>query len=181
MATVQFASSPSFQFRKCSACWFCSTIRDLSLIGSSLGGLYSRYAIERLFRSLPEHRAISGRVFVTLATPHLGVRGMYTASGQTVCVCVCVCLSVYVIYLYISCVCPTDSPFVLCAVQFMTWIKSGSEMMMADNRAPDQCLLCRLAQTPYLTALTQFTHRLSYAPLFDDGIVNHCSAALEVE
>ena len=51
------------------------SLRDISFVGNSLGGLYSRYALSVLWD--PEARTIAGLrpvSFLTVATPHLGVR-----------------------------------------------------------------------------------------------------------
>eukprot|EP01130_Rhizamoeba_saxonica_P006075 TRINITY_DN2407_c0_g1_i1.p1 TRINITY_DN2407_c0_g1~~TRINITY_DN2407_c0_g1_i1.p1 ORF type:complete len:142 (+),score=29.23 TRINITY_DN2407_c0_g1_i1:37-462(+) len=49
-----------------------SSATELSIIGSSLGGLYSRYAIGKLFGSESEWDHISLINFVALASPFLG-------------------------------------------------------------------------------------------------------------
>lgn len=47
-------------------------ITDISMVGLSLGGLYSRFAVGLLHYQYGE--LIRFRNFVTLACPHLGVR-----------------------------------------------------------------------------------------------------------
>mmetsp|Transcript_20671 Transcript_20671/g.27229 ORF Transcript_20671/g.27229 Transcript_20671/m.27229 type:complete len:346 (+) Transcript_20671:53-1090(+) len=53
------------------------SLDQLSIIGNSLGGLYSRYALAHLNFN-PRKRTFLGRlaprIFMTIATPHLGVR-----------------------------------------------------------------------------------------------------------
>lgn len=51
------------------------SLQDISFVGNSLGGLYSRYALSLLWD--PEAKTIAGLrpvSFLTVATPHLGVR-----------------------------------------------------------------------------------------------------------
>ena len=50
-------------------------LRDISIVGNSLGGLYARYAVSLLYE--PRAKSIAGlrpKTFMTVATPHLGVR-----------------------------------------------------------------------------------------------------------
>jgi hypothetical protein len=51
------------------------SLRTISFVGNSLGGLYSRFALSLLFDT--EQRTVAGlspRTFMTIASPHLGVR-----------------------------------------------------------------------------------------------------------
>lgn len=51
------------------------SFREISIVGNSLGGLYARYAISLLYE--PRDKTIAGlrpKTFMTVATPHLGVR-----------------------------------------------------------------------------------------------------------
>ena len=55
------------------------SVREISFIGSSLGGLYARFAIGRLLSdtSAPLRGKVTPVAYISLATPHLGVRGPY--------------------------------------------------------------------------------------------------------
>jgi len=117
-------------------------LSEISFIGSSLGGLYSRYAIKSLF-SNPAFSKITPRIFLTLETPHLGIRGIYHASGQ----------------------------------DFLPWIPSGRELTLDDSPNFQDCLLWNLSGPGFTESLSRFQHRVSYAPIEDDGIVSYPTSA----
>ena len=60
-------------------------VKEISFIGSSLGGLYARFAIGHLFgeTASPLRNKITPVAYISLATPHLGVRGLYSNSLLT--------------------------------------------------------------------------------------------------
>jgi len=62
-------------------------LQRISFVAHSLGGLFQRYAIANLYN--PNDSTIAGLEpiqFVTIATPHLGMRGSKS---------VCYCLSIF--------------------------------------------------------------------------------------
>lgn len=146
------------------------TVRTVSFIGSSLGGLYSRYAAGLLFNlesfskytdtKAPELSqktessdeedialgpGIDLGVLVTLATPHLGIRCLYSGWNRWM----------------------------------LSWIQTGKELLLEDHRNATHCILSRLScEDKFMAALKRFKVRLSYAPLQDDGIVAYPASAM---
>mmetsp|Transcript_22408 Transcript_22408/g.36725 ORF Transcript_22408/g.36725 Transcript_22408/m.36725 type:complete len:342 (-) Transcript_22408:187-1212(-) len=130
----------------------------LSFIGSSLGGLYSRVAAKLLFGKEAIDQETKGEkkiarlnsdilpgMLITLATPHLGVRCLYTQWNSWL----------------------------------MGWIRTGKELYLTDDdKAP---LLLRLAEGAYIDVLKRFKARISYAPIWDDGIVAFASSGISVD
>eukprot|EP00455_Lapot_gusevi_P049821 TRINITY_DN7131_c0_g1_i2.p1 TRINITY_DN7131_c0_g1~~TRINITY_DN7131_c0_g1_i2.p1 ORF type:complete len:443 (-),score=39.73 TRINITY_DN7131_c0_g1_i2:144-1472(-) len=121
-------------------------ITKVSFVGSSLGGLYSRYAVNFLFGQescLPAH--IRPGAFLTLASPHLGVRGLYHSMGQSL-------------------------------INWITSGAELMLQDSTESSDFSRCLLCQMASPPYTDILRKFPVRVSYAPLVDDGIVSYVSS-----
>jgi len=118
-----------------------SDTTDLSLIGASLGGLFSRFAIAQLFatkKSVIIEKNINLHAFVTLATPHLGSYNLRK---------------------------PRPS------IPGIT--NSTRDLHLHNNE------LENLAKSSS-DILGNFTHRVAYAPLINDGIVPWCTSALSL-
>ena len=52
------------------------SVRRLSVVGNSLGGLYGRYMVSALAKRLDGQRELEAEAFVTVATPHLGIANL---------------------------------------------------------------------------------------------------------
>lgn len=128
------------------------SLRCVSLVGFSLGGLYVRYAAAALFD--PATRTIAGlrpARFVAVASPHLGVRA-------------------FGVYRFL--------PAPVRARANLVCGATGLELFLEDS-AP---LLMRMASDeglPFLSALRAFESRVLYANTKNDFMVNYGTAALD--
>lgn len=131
--------------------------RFLSLVGNSFGGIVNRVAAKMLM----EHGWLGLRPvsFMTIATPHLGVR-FYTYVEETL---------------------GAELPFREHVVSFMSSLlsKTGAELLMNEQNVKDhetaqlgETLMYRIAtERAYLDALASFRQRRAYGNLYNDSVV----------
>lgn len=127
---------------------------SISFWGHSLGGIYARYAIAELME--PDKPGfICGlpcRLFLTTASPHLGVAGTFS------------------------------SPLIqfgeaLGVLGQDSWLgRSGEQLFLED---PEQLVIQLGTQRHYLDALESFQYRLLVANVCNDKVVDFCVAALQ--
>ncbi|KAG8467306.1 hypothetical protein KFE25_000622 [Diacronema lutheri] len=129
------------------------SLRKLSLIGHSLGGLYIRYAAGILYGRCG--CTLEPASLITLATPHLGVRrplGRPLMRGGGF-----------------------NGLFNLVAERLCSQL--GLELTLEDDA--DEPLLLQLCKGPYLHALRRFGACWLYANVFNDFLVPYCTASIQ--
>lgn len=126
--------------------------RSISFWGHSMGGLYARYAIAELMDKDGTICGLPPRLFLTTASPHIGVAGTFSkpvvAAGSAI------------------------------GVLGQTgWLgKSGQQLFFED----EDRLLWRLAcEDRYVDALEQFEFRALVANVCNDLVVDFCVSALQ--
>mmetsp|Transcript_5311 Transcript_5311/g.12909 ORF Transcript_5311/g.12909 Transcript_5311/m.12909 type:complete len:457 (+) Transcript_5311:252-1622(+) len=133
------------------------SLERISMIGFSLGGIYTRYAVAKLFdRGTGKIAGLSPAVLMTVASPHLGVRsfGFYRFA-------------------------PKELHFI---AQFVAG-RTGMDMMLVDGENGQEPLLLRMSkdtsELPFLEALRVFEQRVLYANCQHDLMVPYGTAALD--
>lgn len=129
------------------------SLKRISFVGFSLGGIYVRYAVALLFdaKSGCVGGLVAGRLAI-VAAPNLGVRsfGLYRFLPQA-----------------------------FCGVVNAMFGETGLEMMLLDSER----LLCQMAKDGnellFISALRCFEQRFLYANLRNDAMVNFGTAALQ--
>mmetsp|Transcript_127914 Transcript_127914/g.239243 ORF Transcript_127914/g.239243 Transcript_127914/m.239243 type:complete len:334 (-) Transcript_127914:69-1070(-) len=141
------------------------SLRYCSIVALSFGGIYGRLLIERMVdqgllgpvneAGCPAGVGLQAISFMTVATPHLGVRRSRPNSGFG-----------WAFHKMASCF--------GCAPRLV------QEVMLEDNpEAPMGPMLLRLVQDDCLNALRIFRHRSCYANVFYDFMVPYGTAAIE--
>lgn len=128
-------------------------VRRLSLVGHSFGGLIIRYMAGVLYER--EACALEPVNFITIATPHLGIRRPQARpllSGGLV-----------------------NAAFK--AVSENMCSRMGRELNLIDH--PDEPVLVQLSEGPYLAALHRFQRLKLYANIFNDLLVPYCTASIQ--
>lgn len=137
-------------------------VSHLSLIGASLGGLFSKYAMTQLLsekNSIIIEKNIKLHAFITLATPHLGVYDLK---------------KLITIHSSSKIIDSLNKCFSRCFSRcFGSYLHGISELFLDDDVLEN----LTIASNPILK---KFTHRVAYAPLIDDNIVPWCTSALSV-
>lgn len=127
-----------------------NSFRRISFVGNSLGGLYARYAVRELFDpSLGLIAGLQPQHFVTIATPHLGVRN----------------------FTYL------DVPDNLKILVSTMLLSTGKDLFQTDAEGK-KTLLYNMATDPkFLIPLESFKSRRMYANLDNDFVVPLGTAA----
>ena len=148
---------------------------DLSLVGHSLGGMYLRYALHVLHRendplvvpplastvALGEpsagvngSRRVALRLLVTLATPHLGIRGPWVKS-------------------------PFNAAFQFSAAN-LPGMTSAHDLCLTEKREKDEppLLVTMATDEAFLAPLRRFHRRLLYSNVVNDFQVSFETAAM---
>ncbi|KAF2220806.1 putative serine esterase-domain-containing protein [Elsinoe ampelina] len=129
-----------------------TSIRKLSVIGYSMGGLVARYAIGLLY-SAGLFKTVEAVNFTTFATPHLGVRAPITGKASQI----------------------------WNVLGARTLSTSGQQMFLVDKfRDTGRPLLHVLADPSsiFIRGLSQFRHRTLYANILNDRSVVYYTAAI---
>ena len=127
------------------------SINEISFVGNSLGGLYSRFAIKELDNNSKLNN-IKRKYFMSIATPHLGVLN----------------------YTYIEQALDISIPVQIKELVASTMLRSGKHVFLADreNGKLSQSLLYKMATSDiYLNPLKAFSKRRLYANLVNDFVV----------
>lgn len=125
-------------------------LRRVSFVGNSLGGLYARYAIRVLYdSSLGYIAGLQPQNFVTIATPHLGVRNFT--------------------YLEV----PDSLKVLVSSLLFNT----GKDLFQTDAEGIETLLYNMAAKSEFITPLEAFQARRMYANLDNDFVVPLGTAA----
>jgi len=138
------------------------SLEYFSIVGNSLGGLYARYAVMKLY-SDGKIANLEPMNFMTIASPHLGVR-KYTWG---------------VMY-----------PKTMFPIASVLFGQTGKELFLHDSdHEPDQMSPCDISQQPlimkmaldeeFLQALRAFKSRRIYSNLRGDFMVSMRTAAIE--
>eukprot|EP01103_Thecamoeba_quadrilineata_P006307 TRINITY_DN16029_c0_g1_i1.p1 TRINITY_DN16029_c0_g1~~TRINITY_DN16029_c0_g1_i1.p1 ORF type:complete len:383 (-),score=47.78 TRINITY_DN16029_c0_g1_i1:76-1197(-) len=129
------------------------SLKDFSILGNSLGGLYARYCLGLIF-SGPDPIPLKPKLFVTTVCPHLGVRETLYPKVKL--------------------------GFVLNIYKNLH--RSGLQLMLADkaHQNNNKPLLLEMSEpeSEYMKALAQFEHRILFANYLHDNIVPYCTAAI---
>lgn len=137
-------------------------LQSISFVGNSLGGMYSRYAAFLLFDEKSKKLSgLSPRYFMTIATPHLGVRDFtyFDDIGLP----------------------PPDS---LKHLASRLLLRTGRDLFLTDcnrdaNTYSDDCLVYRMATSEeFIQPLRSFKNRRLYANLHFDSVVPCGTAAI---
>nr|ADD95717.1 unknown protein [uncultured organism MedDCM-OCT-S04-C12] len=147
-------------------------LRKISFVGNSLGGLFCRYAVKLLSRdSLDTHMFYAGpgaaplqpEIFVSIATPHLGVLDYMWAEDRIGTL-------------------PSILKTTISWISRTMW-QSGLELFFEDSEALQECILVRMGcDEEFLEPLRWFRKRRLYANLDLDFVVNlHTAAFLDPE
>ncbi|MEW5310964.1 MAG: hypothetical protein WDW38_002715 [Sanguina aurantia] len=129
------------------------TVTHLSFVGYSLGGLYNRYAVGKLWAE-GFFDAVVPLNFCTIATPHVGSwRDPVTKLAR--------------VFNYLL---PTMGS------------RSGTQLMLQDSHAWGKPLLCLMAQPelPFMKALGQFKKLMLMANVQNDRSVPYCTASISL-
>ena len=127
-------------------------IEKISIVGNSLGGLYARYAIKELFNGNGTICGLEPNCFLTIATPHLGIRD----------------------FTYIRI--PQNMKKALA----LTMMNTGKDLMLNDapGRVVENSLLYGMAtDSSFLLPLRAFKRRRLYANVDKDFAVPLATAA----
>jgi hypothetical protein len=120
-------------------------------LGNSLGGLYARFCIGRLFAG-PDAITLTPKMFITTVCPHLGVQEtLILGYGLGV---------VFQISQDIH--------------------RTGSQLMLADRSTNNKPLLLEMTEPKsiYMEALEKFESRIIFANYLYDSLVPYCTAAI---
>lgn len=135
-----------------------SALQYISVVGHSLGGLYARYAITQLHaHNSYTQCSIQPLVFLTLATPHLGIYELHWVMQWG---------ASYVIG-------QTGKQLVL---KDGSTVQSDSDSSVSASAT--QPLLLQMSTGHHLTALQQFKHHILYSNITGDLSVGYCTASL---
>jgi len=132
-------------------------IKRISFVGNSLGGLYARYAVKELFDS--KSGAIAGvypQYFITIATPHLGVRNFTIIEEMNIDFGL------------------LDSIKVLISSFFFS---TGKDIFLTDAEERNTLLYEMATSQEFLAPLKSFKKRRVYANLQNDLVVPLGTAA----
>eukprot|EP01103_Thecamoeba_quadrilineata_P013707 TRINITY_DN3887_c0_g1_i2.p1 TRINITY_DN3887_c0_g1~~TRINITY_DN3887_c0_g1_i2.p1 ORF type:complete len:381 (-),score=53.73 TRINITY_DN3887_c0_g1_i2:170-1312(-) len=126
---------------------------DFSILGNSLGGLYSRYCIGHLF-SGPDPINLKPKLFITTVSPHLGVRetlGYYQSFGLGL-----------IFRLYSD------------------FHRTASQLMLSDVTLSNKPLLVEMSEpdSVYMNSLALFEDRILFANYLYDYLVPYCTSAI---
>ncbi|SCU77683.1 LADA_0A01684g1_1 [Lachancea dasiensis] len=142
-------------------------ITKISFVGYSMGGLIARFIIGKMFTECHElFQNIEPQLFVTFATPHLGVHFFLRQhrSGH---------------HRAISRLLSTLGTTVLG--------RTGRQLFIQDN-LPEQSILVKLSKGEYLEGLGRFKHRICIANVKNDrtvafytSFITDCDPFLETE
>jgi hypothetical protein len=137
-----------------------SQLRRISVVGNSLGGLYSRYAMQLLFNDSDQTIAgLQPHRFMSIATPHLGVRNWTFVDDFGL-----------------------SAPDIVKRLVSRTMLSTGRDIFSIqeeyDGKEPKETLLSRMAtEETFLSPLRSFSSRRLYANLQKDFVVPLGTAA----
>lgn len=156
-----------------------STLREISIIGHSMGGLISRYAIGLLFD--PDKGTIAGLRpihYISLATPHLGIETRSTNEADVPIIQWThrVPLVGGVLHGGLRAIAPTFASL---------WFRrSGRHFFLLDRENDALPLMYRLSQDDpqqgsfFISALSSFETRTAYANCSCDSLVSWANASI---
>eukprot|EP00164_Ancoracysta_twista_P011290 GFYU01017357.1.p1 GENE.GFYU01017357.1~~GFYU01017357.1.p1 ORF type:complete len:342 (-),score=27.57 GFYU01017357.1:56-1081(-) len=150
------------------------TIQYLSLVGHSFGGIYARYVAGRLESEDLLSRYIPMN-FITLATPHLGIRRPQNRW-----------LNPFLMWLSAIFARKTGLDLLLEDEPLPEIVEGLSEdgtlqLSALKVQAPeghDVPVLLELALSPYIDGLKRFRHHTTYSNIFHDPQVPYCTGAM---
>lgn len=134
------------------------SLRTLTLVGNSLGGLYARHAAAELHDERTGRMAgLEPELLLTIGCPHLGVRR----------------------YTYL----PLPAPVINSAAPRLVAGQTAADLLLLDGDGADEAggapLLVRMSEGSFGAALRAFRRRRAYANLRGDFMVPFGTAAIE--
>ncbi|SCV06171.1 LANO_0H23662g1_1 [Lachancea nothofagi CBS 11611] len=142
-------------------------ITKISFVGYSMGGLIARFIVGKMFTECHElFQGIEPQLFITFATPHLGVhfyvRDHHASHHKAI-------------------------SRILSALGTTVLGRSGRQLFIQDG-VPEKSILVRLSKGEYLEGLSRFKHRICIANVKNDrtvafytSFITDCDPFLETE